>query len=86
MGKGIANAIINKLPFELHLPGHNFTGTNFKKRLKDPFGNHLDFTPQPWSKSINRVDEAAVKHIFVIYKIMIQKLEMKFVIKRCYKI
>ena len=61
---GNLNSLINKLPFELHLPGHNFTGpgTNLKKRLKDPYGNPPDFTPQPWSKPINRVDEAAMNH------------------------
>ena len=58
------NSLINKLPLELHLPGHNFTGpgTNLKKRLRDPYGIPPDFTPQPWSKPINRVDEAAMHH------------------------
>jgi len=25
-GTGIVNSFINKMPFEMHLPGHNFTG------------------------------------------------------------
>ena len=58
VGKGIINKIINKLPFETHLPGHNFTGpgTKLSKRLKK------DGTPKSWSKPINRVDEAAYHH------------------------
>ena len=58
VGKGIMNRIINKLPFEMHLPGHNFTGpgTKLSKRLKK------DGTPKSWSKPINRVDESAMHH------------------------
>jgi len=57
-GKGLINKMINNLPFEFHLPGHNFTGpgTNLKKRLNS------DLTPKEWSKPYNRVDEAAMKH------------------------
>ena len=29
-GKGFMNGLINKLPFEMHLPGHNFTGPGTK--------------------------------------------------------
>lgn len=58
IGKGIVNSIINKLPMEMHLPGHNFTGpgTQLKKRLNP------DDTPKSWSKPINRIDKAALKH------------------------
>ena len=58
VGGGIMNRIINKLPFEMHLPGHNFTGpgTNLSKRLNE------DGSPKAWSKPINRVDEAAYHH------------------------
>ena len=40
--KSLLNKAINNLPFEMHLPGHNFTGprTKLKKRL------NLDLTPQ----------------------------------------
>lgn len=57
-GKGVINKMINALPMEMHLPGHQFTGpgTRLDKRLK------ADGTPQPWSKPINRVDEIAMQH------------------------
>ena len=52
------NTTINKLPFEMHLPGHNFTGSETKlyKRLNS------DGTPKEWSIPINRVDNAAYHH------------------------
>jgi len=48
----------NSLPFEMHMPGHNFTGPGKKlnKRLNE------DTTPKAWSKPINRVDKAAYHH------------------------
>lgn len=57
-GTGFMNHLINRLPIEMHLPGHNFTGpgTNLAKRL------NADGTPKDWSKPINRVDEAAYHH------------------------
>ena len=57
-GGSMLNKVINKLPFELHLPGHNFTGpgTNLKKRLNP------DLTPKENSKPVNRVDRAAMQH------------------------
>jgi len=57
-GAGILNTMVNKLPFELHLPGHSFRGpgTRLDKRL------NLDRTPKPWSKPINRVDEVTYNH------------------------
>lgn len=57
-GGSVLNNVINKLPFEMHLPGHNFTGpgTKLNKRLKG------DLTPKEWSKPINRVDNAAYHH------------------------
>ena len=50
--------LVNKLPFEMHLPGHNFAGpgTKLYKRL------NLEGTPKEWSKPINRVDNAAYHH------------------------
>ena len=49
---------MNKLPFEIHLPGHIFTvpGTKHYKRLNP------DGTPKQWSIPINRVDNAAYHH------------------------
>ena len=50
--------MINSLPVEMHLLGHNFTGpgTKLNKRL------NKDLTPKEWSKPINRIDKAAYHH------------------------
>ena len=52
------NTLVNKLPFEMHLPRHNFTGPRRKlyKRL-NPVG-----TPMEWSIPINSVDNATYHH------------------------
>ena len=52
------NTLVNKLPFELHLPGHNFTGpgTKLYKRWNP------DGTLKEWSIPINRIDNAAYHH------------------------
>ena len=57
-GGSLLNKVINNLPVEMHLPGHNFTGPGSKlnKRLNP------DLTPKKWSKPINRVDKAAYNH------------------------
>ena len=62
-GQGVAggsflNTFVNKLPFEMHLPGHNFTGpgTKLYKKLNP------DGTPKEWSIPINRFDNAAYHH------------------------
>ena len=57
-GRSFLNTLVNKFPFEIHLPGHNFTesGTKLYKRLNP------DGTPKEWSISINRVDSAAYHH------------------------
>ena len=57
-GGSFRNTLVNKLPFEMHLPGHNFTGpgTKLYKRLNP------DGTPKEWSIPINRVDNAAYHH------------------------
>ena len=54
-GGSFLNILVNKLAFEIHLPGHNFTGpgTNLYKRLKS------DETPKEWSMLLNRVDKAS---------------------------
>ena len=51
-------SFLNKLPFEMHLPGHNFTGP----RIKLYTGLNSDVTPKEWSIPINRVDNAAYHH------------------------
>ena len=57
-GGSFLNSLVNKLPFEMHLPGHNFTGpgTKLSKRLIS------DGTPKEWSIPKNRVDNAAYHH------------------------
>ena len=58
VGQGRVNNLINSLPFEAHLPGHNFTGPGTKLNLR----LNEDLTPKDWSKPINRVDDAAYRH------------------------
>lgn len=60
-GKGVINTAINSLPFEMHLPGHQFTGPG-TQLLKGKTRLNPDLTYKEWSKPINRVDEAAYKH------------------------
>ena len=57
-GGSFLYTIVNNLPFEMHLPGHNFTGpeTKLYKRLS------LDVTPKERSILINRFDNAAYHH------------------------
>ena len=52
------NCLMNKLPVEMHLPGHNFAGpgTKLYERLNS------DETPKEWSIPINRGDNAAYHH------------------------
>lgn len=51
-GSGLINTLINKLPFELHLPGYNFCGpgTKLEKRLARG------------DKGVNLLDEACKVH------------------------
>ena len=57
-GGSFLNSLVNKVPFEMHLPGHNITGpgTKLYKRLNS------DGTPMEWSIPTNRVDNAAYHH------------------------
>ena len=61
-GGSLLNSLVNKLPFQKHLPGHNFTGpgTKLYKRLIP------DGTPKEWSIPKNRVDNAAC-HLDLCY-------------------
>ena len=58
IGGSFLSTLMNKLPVEINLPGHNFTGPGRKlhKRL------NRDGTPKEWSIPINRVDNAAYHH------------------------
>ena len=78
-GGSFLNTLVNKLPFEMHLPGHNFTGPGSKvyKRLNP------DGTPKEWSIPINRVAMQLIIMIYVIQNILILKLGMTFVIRQC---
>lgn len=60
-GKGVVNAAISNLPFEMHLPGHQFTGPG-TQLLKGKTRLNPDLTHKEWSKPINRVDESAYRH------------------------
>ena len=57
-GGSLLKKAINNLPFEMHLPGHNFTGPGTKLKK----GLNLDLTPKKWSEPVNHVDEAAYHH------------------------
>lgn len=52
IGTGLLNSVINKLPFELHIPGYNFCGpgTRLQKRLLRG------------DKGVNQLDEACKQH------------------------
>ena len=78
-GGSFLNTLVSKLPFEMHLPGHNFTGprTKLYKRLNP------DGTPKEWSLPINRVDNAAYHHDLCYSNMMTLKLGMRFVIRQC---
>ena len=57
-GGSFLNTLVNKLPFKMHLPGHNFTGpgTKLYTRLNP------DGTAKEWSIPIIRVDNASYHH------------------------
>lgn len=51
-GKGILNTMINKSPFELHVPGYNYLGP----------GTNLDLRLEKGVKPANKLDELALQH------------------------
>ena len=57
-GGSFLDSLVNKFPFEMHLPGHNFTSpeTKLNKRLNP------DGTSKEWSMPISKVDNAAYHH------------------------
>ena len=57
-GGSFLNTLVNKLPFEMHLPGHHFTGPGTKLYKR----SHSDGTPKEWSIPISRVDNASYHH------------------------
>ena len=57
-GRSFLNTLVNNLPFEMHLPGHDFTGSETKLYTRlNSVG-----TPMDWNKLIKRVDNAAYRH------------------------
>ena len=78
-GASVLDTLVNKLPFEMHLPGHNFTapGTKLDEKLSS------DGTPKEWSISLNRVDNAAYHHDICYSKHDDTKTRMRFVIRPC---
>lgn len=65
-GKGLLNKLIDKVPFEMHMPGYQYCGpgTKLKKRLKrgDP--------------GINKLDEACKRHD-IAYEISSRDIDRK---------
>ena len=57
-GGSFLNTLVNKLPFQMHLPGHHFTGPETKLYTI----LHPDGIPKEWSIPINRGDSAAYHH------------------------
>jgi hypothetical protein len=51
-GEGVVNSLINKLPFEIHIPGYNYCGpgTKLSKRLARG------------DQGVNKLDEACKEH------------------------
>lgn len=66
-GKGLLNSIINKLPFEAHLPGYQYCGpgTKLKERLKrnDPGINGLDRACKEHDIAYAETNETAKRNI-----------------------
>ena len=73
------NTLVNKLNFEMHLPGHYFAGLGIKlyKSLNP------DGAPKEWRIPINRVNNAAFHHYLCYSKHDDTKLGMRFVIRQC---
>ena len=78
-GGNFLNTTINKLPFELHVPGHNFTGpcTKLDKRL------NADRTPKNGECQSIELIMQRITTSYTNLNIVILKLEMMFVIKLC---
>lgn len=51
-GKGLVNTLINKLPFEAHVPGYKFLGP----------GTNLDLRLERGTKPKNKLDKLALEH------------------------
>ena len=80
-GSGLFNKAVNNLPFEMHLPGHNFTGpgTRLDRRLNP------DLTPKNGVNQLTELTQLPITTICVMQDIKIGKREMNSVIKKCFK-
>ena len=78
-GGSFLNTLVNKLPFEMHLPGHNITdpGSNLNKRLNP------DGMPKEWSNQSIEFSMQRIMTIYAIQNMMILKLVLWFVIRQC---
>ena len=77
-GGSFLDTMVNNVPFEMHLPGHNFTGPGAKLYKRLNWG-----TPREWSMPINRVDNAAYHHDLCYSKHDDTKLRNDVVIRQC---
>lgn len=72
-GRGLVNTLINKLPFELHIPGYNYCGpgTKLKSRLKrgdkgiNPLDEYCKYHDIAYSKSNNLRDRHKADQILM---------------------
>ena len=80
-GSGLFNKAVNNLAFEMHLPGHNFTGpgTQLDKRLNP------DLTPKNGVNQLTELTQLPITTIYVMQNIKIGKREMNSAIKKCFK-
>lgn len=66
-GKGLLNAMINNLPFELHAPGYQYLGpgTKLEKRLNrnDPGVNELDRAAKEHDIAYSKTKKLSERHI-----------------------
>lgn len=65
-GKGLVNAMINNLPFELHAPGYQYLGpgTKLEKRLRrnDPGVNELDKAAKEHDIAYSKTNNLSERH------------------------
>ena len=80
-GSGLFNKAVNNLPFEMHLPGHNFTGpgTRLDRRLNP------DLTPKNGVNQLTELTQLPITTICVMQNIKIGKREMNSAITKCFK-
>ena len=58
VGGSFPNTFVNNLSFEMHLRGHNFTGSGTKLYIR----LNSDGTSKEWSIPKNRIDNTAYHH------------------------